>query len=118
MKISNLRIENYRSFKDQTIDLVEYTCIVRANGAGKSTVLSALNVFFQNVTSGTPNVKELDEEDFHLRHTGSPIRITVTFSELSDTEKVDLADYVHQDQLVVVAEASWDQERRVAVVKQ
>ena len=36
MKLSKLRIENFRSFKDETIDFDYYTCLVGANGTGKS----------------------------------------------------------------------------------
>ncbi|MDA3790547.1 MAG: AAA family ATPase [Desulfobacula sp.] len=47
MKIESLRIENFRSFKDETIRFDNYTCFIGANGSGKSTVLNALNVFFR-----------------------------------------------------------------------
>ena len=47
MKIKSIRIENFRSFQDETIVLNSYSCFVGPNGAGKSTVLAALNVFFQ-----------------------------------------------------------------------
>jgi len=43
MKISSVRIENFRSFEDETIPLNSYACLVGPNGAGKSTVLTALN---------------------------------------------------------------------------
>jgi len=51
MKLSKLRIENFRSFKDETIYFDDYTCLVGANGTGKSAVLTALNVFFRNNAS-------------------------------------------------------------------
>jgi len=51
MKLSKLRIENFRSFKDETIYFDDYTCLVGANGAGKSAVLTALNVFCRNNAS-------------------------------------------------------------------
>lgn len=38
MKIVSVRIENFRSFKDETIDFNNYNCLVGPNGAGKSTV--------------------------------------------------------------------------------
>ena len=46
MKILTVRIENFRSFKDETIEFGDYNCLVGPNGAGKSNVLNALNVFF------------------------------------------------------------------------
>lgn len=47
MKIESVRIENFRSFKDETIFFDDYTCFVGPNGAGKSTVFYALNIFFR-----------------------------------------------------------------------
>jgi predicted ATP-dependent endonuclease of OLD family len=46
MKIKSVRIRNFRSIKEQTIEFDDYTCLVGANGSGKSNVLHALNVFF------------------------------------------------------------------------
>ena len=81
-------------------------------------MLSALNVFFQNVTSSTPNVKELEEEDFHNRNTNLPVRITLTFGSLSDAAKEALKDYFRQNKLIVTAEATWDAEKGSAPLKQ
>ena len=47
MRISSIRIENFRSFEDETLPLNNYACLVGPNGAGKSTVLTALNVIFR-----------------------------------------------------------------------
>lgn len=118
MKITSIQIENFRSFKNQTIHLDDYGCFVGPNGAGKSTVLSALNVFFQNTTSSTQNVRELDEEDFHNKDTSNPVRITVTFTDLNETAKTELSDYIRQDKLIVTADAEWDDAKRSAPVKQ
>jgi len=71
MKLKSLRIQNLRSFKDETIAFNDYTCLVGANGAGKSTVLCALNIFFREIDS----LKCLNEEDFHHKNTKNPIII-------------------------------------------
>jgi len=55
MKIESVRIENFRSFKDETIRFDNYTCFVGANGSGKSTVLNALNVFSGSIKITRPN---------------------------------------------------------------
>ena len=47
MKIESVRIENFRGFKDETIEFDNYSCLVGPNGAGKSTILAAMNVFFR-----------------------------------------------------------------------
>jgi predicted ATP-dependent endonuclease of OLD family len=118
MKISSIHIENFRSFRDQTISIDDYSCFVGPNGAGKSTVLSALNLFFQYPTSSTPNVRTLDADDFHNKHTADPIRITVTFEDLSDAAKESLKDYIRHDKLIITTEALWNSETETATVKQ
>ena len=52
MKVQSIRIERFRSFADETIRLDGYTCLVGVNGSGKSTVLAALNVLFQDQSGG------------------------------------------------------------------
>src|SRR5207249_771847 len=83
-----------------------------------STVLNALNVFFRNSSGSSVDLLELCEEDFHCKDTSAPIRITVTFGELSDDAKTTLKDYVRQDLLVVSAVAEWREETRSAPVVQ
>jgi putative ATP-dependent endonuclease of the OLD family len=111
-------MQNFRSFKDRTISLGDYNCLLGCNGTGKSTILHALNVFFRNSRSSSLNVLELSEEDFHCRDVSSPIKITVTFGDLSESAKHELKDYVRQDQLVVAAVAEWVPASRSAPVIQ
>lgn len=117
MKINSVRIEHFRCFEDETINFGDYTCFVGANGSGKSTVLNALNVFFREKGSST-NLQSLMEEDFFKRDTTKPIRITVTFGDLSKEAEEDLKGYVRQGQLVVTAVAKWDADDGTAEVTQ
>lgn len=117
MKIKKLRIENFRSFIDQEFELNRYSCFVGPNGAGKSTVLCALNVFFKEQDSSATDTSKLCDEDFFARQTDKPIRITVTFDDLSDEAKTELGDYVRQDELVVTAEAHFDAESGIGQVR-
>lgn len=117
MKINSVRIQNFRCFADETIRLGDYTCLVGPNGAGKSSVLGALNVVFRN--SDSPfEVSYLAAEDFHHKNTADPVKITVTFTDLSDQAKEDLKAYVRHDSLVLSAVADWSQERERAEVRQ
>ena len=79
MKIESVRIENFRSYKDETIVLDDYTCFVGPNGAGKSTVFYALNIFFRQYKDSKTDLSKLSESDFHHKDTKNDIRITVTF---------------------------------------
>ena len=88
-----------------------------ANGAGKSSVLAALNILFQEQGSSVTNVTKLTDEDYFCKDTTRPVRITVTFDDLSDAARDELKDYVRQDELVVAAEANFDPNARVGHVK-
>lgn len=117
MKIKNIRIENFRSFRDETINLNRYSCFVGPNGAGKSTVLAALNVFFQEKASSTTDITKLSDEDYFARNTDTPIRITVTFDELGATALDQLGAYARQNELVVTAEAEFDKASGVGQIR-
>lgn len=116
MKIKSIRIENFRSFQDETINVNGYTCFAGPNGAGKSTVLAALNVFFQERTAATDTSKLIDQ-DYFCKHTGDPVRITLTFCELGDKAKEALKAYVRGSELVVTAEATFDPSSGVGDVR-
>jgi putative ATP-dependent endonuclease of OLD family len=118
MKITSVRIQNFRSFDEETIEFDDYTCLVGPNGSGKSTVLTALNIFFRETENTSTNLVELGREDFHQCKTEKPIQITVTFTDLSPEAKEDLKDYVRQDKLIVSAVAEWNEKTQTAQVLQ
>ena len=118
MKIESVRIENFRCFKDETIRFDNYTCLIGANGSGKSTVFSALNMFFKNNKDSQTNLNLLSANDFHHKITKEPIRITITFGNLSDKAKEELSDYVRQDKLIVSAVAEYNTIKENAEVVQ
>jgi len=118
LKIKSVRIKNYRSLADVSVDLGNYTSLVGANGAGKSTVLCALNIFFREAEGSATSVSDLDEEDFHRGDVATPIEITVTFHELSEDAQRDFAEYYRGECLVVTASAVFDEVTRTASVRQ
>lgn len=117
MKIKTIRIENFRSFQDETISLNRYSCFVGPNGAGKSTVLAALNVFFQEKAASATDITKLSDEDYFSKNTATPVRITVTFDELGAAAQDQLGAYVRQGELVVTAEAVFDQATGIGQVR-
>jgi predicted ATPase len=117
MKIKRIQIQNFRSFQDETITLNRYSCFVGPNGCGKSTVLCALNIFFREQASSATDVVELESEDYFAEKTSEPIRITVTFDELGERAKSDLAAYFRNGELVVTAEAIFDEGTRRGTVR-
>lgn len=118
MKIESVRIQNFRTFKDETIFFDDYSCFVGPNGSGKSTVMNALNVFFRQYKDSKTDLSKLSIDDFHHKNVKEPISITVTFKDLSDQAKEDLSDYVRQERLIVTAKAEFDEGTERAEVKQ
>lgn len=118
MRLREIRIQNFRSFKDETIHLDDYTCLVGPNGAGKSTVLQALNVFFRNTAVSAVNLHVLSEEDFHHKNTSEPARIVLTFDDLAAEAQEDFKAYYRNGKLVISAVAVWNPNTGGAEVKQ
>lgn len=118
MKIKSVRIENFRSFKDTTVNFNDYICLVGPNGAGKSTILTALNVFFGIDQSTDTDHHKLSIEDFHCKNIADPVKITITFSELNTAAHDEFTDYVRHEELVISAVSQFDRESGSAQVKQ
>jgi predicted ATPase len=117
MKIEKVRIQNLRAFKDVEVGFNDYTCMVGANGAGKSTVLCALNIFFRQTENTGTNLQKLDKEDFFGGDTEHPIRITVTFGDLSAEALERFKDYARAGKLIITAAATYNEANEHADVK-
>jgi len=116
MRLVKVRIQNFRAFEDETVDLSNYTCLVGANGTGKSTVLTALRVFFRDTTDVTTDLVNLTKEDFFKKDTTRTITITLTFDGLSEEAQADFKNYYRGGKLLVSAVAKWDADAETAVV--
>lgn len=108
MKIEKIRIQNLRAFEDEEVLFDDYAALVGANGAGKSTVLCALNIFFREAENAATSMSELDAQDFHLQDTSKPIVVTVTFTDLSAVAQERFAGYCRQGKLTISAKATFD----------
>ncbi len=72
MKITHLRVENYKGLREIDIPLSRFSCLIGENNAGKSSVLQALALFF----SGTALSKG------HYFDASRPVRIAVSLGEI------------------------------------
>lgn len=118
MKLAEMRIQNFRAYEDEIIQFDDYSCLVGPNGCGKSTVLTALNMFFRNTADSVTDLISLTSEDFHQRNTDDPVRIMLTFKDLEPEAQTDFAHYYRQDRLIVSSVAVWDRESKLATVAQ
>ncbi len=117
MRLTKIRIQNFRSFVDQTIDFSALTVFVGPNGAGKSNVLNALNIFFRTRANTFSDKWILKDEDFHRKVTGTPITITLTFTDLSKEAQEDFKAYYRNNELIISAKATWSDELGGAEVR-
>ena len=88
MKIQSVMIKNFRSLKDVSIIFDSVTTLIGPNGTGKSTVLRALDWFF----NGT-KVNELTEKDYFFGLQDENIEVRVTFSGLTGNDHNMLEKY-------------------------
>lgn len=89
MKIKTIKIKNFRGYRDSTsINVKELTAFVGKNDSGKSTVLEALDIFFND---GKGIIKiESDDLNIGARDDGeSNIEISVVFTDLPDSIIID-----------------------------
>lgn len=85
MRISRLRIENFRSIRNLDLDLEETTVLIGPNNAGKTAILDALRIVLtrrwgQRGTGFTENDVHRSRPDQDPR-TLPPVRITIVMEE-------------------------------------
>ncbi|MHB0999361.1 MAG: ATP-dependent nuclease [Armatimonadota bacterium] len=100
MRIQKLAVRNFRCVKDGMLDCDSLTVLVGRNGAGKSTFLQALDVFY-NANA------DFAETDFYNKNVEQSINIMVTYCDLTDQEKNLFMSYMNGEQLTVDKEISW-----------
>lgn len=92
MKINSIKIENFRGYQNETkIELNNLSVFVGKNDVGKSTILEALDIFF-NENKG---VIKLDKDDINKeckKIGNTEVKISVTFSELPSTLTIDTSN--------------------------
>ena len=73
MKLNSVKIRNFRGYKDEVlIKMDKLTTIVGKNDAGKSTILEALEIFFNN------KIVVCEREDLSVNHDSGDELIEIT----------------------------------------
>lgn len=94
MRLSCIRVKNFRSLRNVVVDVGVHTALIGGNGAGKSSVLNALDKFYSTKRS-------LDIDDFYARDQTEPVEIELTFDQLSRAALDHFGDRVREGRLVV-----------------
>ena len=76
MKLEKLTLRNFRCYKDETVFKVDdLNCLIGRNDAGKSTIMEALDAFFND---------NIDTGDLSTNNDDNEIEITCEFSDVPD----------------------------------
>ncbi len=94
MIIERIHIENFRSLKNVDLNCDELTAIIGRNGAGKSTILYSLDIFY-NIAA------QITEYDYFAKDTELEIKIRITYGALRDDEKEEFKSHLEDDKLTV-----------------
>ena len=108
MFIKEIHVRNFRSILDESLPCDSLTALVGRNGSGKSTFLSALELFYEP----SPRVTE---EDFYDQDVTKEIEIQVTFTDLSPDAKDLFSPYIDDDVLTVVRVFSDPREKKPGI---
>lgn len=94
MIIEQVHVENFRALKDVHLVCEPLTALLGINNAGKSSLLKALEVFFNVAAKVSP-------DDYYAHQLDVAITIRLTFGCLNTDEEQEFASYIHDGKLVV-----------------
>ena len=87
MRLESVKIRNFRGYKTETtIPLSNLTAFIGKNDAGKSTVLEALEIFFNN------SVVVCEKDDLNIYTNDNKIEISCIFTDLPNEIVIDAAN--------------------------
>ena len=95
MQIQNVHVKNFRSILNESLPCDSLTALVGRNGSGKSSFLSALELFYNPAAKVTP-------EDFYAEDVTQDIEIAVTYKCLNAEAKDFFSAYIDNGSLTVV----------------
>ncbi len=92
MKIKEIRLANFRSYKEEiTVNFNDLNVFVGKNDTGKSTILEALDIFF-NENKGVIKIDKDDVNKQAKNEGNTEIKISVVFEDLPETLTIDSAN--------------------------
>jgi AAA15 family ATPase/GTPase len=94
MIIERVEIRNFRSLLNVELDFDDLTAILGRNGGGKSSILKALDVFYNVSYLATPF-------DYFGKDTNQEIKISVTYADLHADELKEFDAYLSNGKLSV-----------------
>lgn len=87
MKLCKLILKNFRGYKELSVDLNEdINVIIGKNDVGKSTIMEALNIFFNG---GSGSSAKIEIDDLNIYAEEKEIEISCLFSECNEEVIID-----------------------------
>lgn len=84
MKLISVKLKNFRCYREEfKINFSNLTTIIGKNDIGKSTILEALDIFFEK------GIVRLDSNDVHISANGKIVEIECEFTDLPETIVLD-----------------------------
>lgn len=119
MKLKALTIENFRAYAEaKRIDFDDLTTIIGRNDVGKSTLLEALEIFFNN------DLVKIEPSDANVRSGSSLVSFTAEFEELPTSLTVDAGapttledEYLLHDSGRLVVRKTYDCSKKTPTVE-
>ncbi|MFC5066953.1 ATP-dependent nuclease [Flaviflagellibacter deserti] len=99
MQIGAVTIENFRSIQNLRLELMSHSVVLGSNNAGKSTVLKAIDLFFESAP-------RLTIADHYFSNSNLSIVITIEFRRFTPAERDEFAGAVINDVMTVSRELS------------
>ena len=93
MQIDRVKIFNLRSIESIDINFDKVTALLGSNNAGKSTVLRALQIFFEAAP-------KIEDDDFHKR-AAEEIEVSVTFRSPTPAEVEEFGNAIIDGKMTV-----------------
>lgn len=89
MRIKKLKLENFRAYKEETVfEFGNLTSFVGKNDIGKSSILEALDIFF-NESKGIIKIDSNDVNKYAKIEGNEEIKISVVFDDLPESITID-----------------------------
>lgn len=97
MELKEFRIEKYRTVENLTLSMADLLILIGENNCGKSNILRALELFYQD------SVRGIDEECYCFKDCSTPISIALTYDRIEDLEKQHkvLGNWIYNDEIKV-----------------
>jgi len=104
MELKQIEINKFRSIDSININIDDLAILIGENNAGKTNILKALELFYQD------SVRGINEEYFYFKDQNQPISISLTYNRLTKHERNQkyLKHWIYNDFIKVKKVIEWD----------